>query len=183
MNFPSCNLEARPCLSPSLVALLTSSIPSNLSGFTNTHVVCSTQKHLLNLGALASLLRNNLFWPALTDSTLINNKGLTCFYDFYKDVFFHSFMDLAGEFHLPPSHPFRYFQIGHCAKPLFPVFLSSPWSLQWEDLLSHDPPQKSLISKVYNEIFLYSCICLILLLLLVTGRTILIPCQKYLQSP
>ena len=35
---------------------------------------------------------------------------------------------------------------------MFPVFPSSPPSLQWEELLRHDPLRKSLISKVYNAI-------------------------------
>ena len=165
MDLPWCNLEAQSCVSSSsLTALLTSSIPFNLSGFINNQVARSTLKiryqfrqhfKFKSESFLAPLLRNHLFRPALTDSTFFawHNKGLKCFNDIYKDVFFFcSFPDLSGEFHLPPSHLFRYFQIRHCAKALFPVFPSSPPSLQWEELLSHDPLHKSLISKVYNAI-------------------------------
>ena len=43
---PWCDLEAQSCVTSSLTALLTSSIPSNLSGFTNNQVVHSTLKIL-----------------------------------------------------------------------------------------------------------------------------------------
>ena len=36
-------------------------------------------------------------------------------------------------------------------------FPSLPPSLQWEELLSHDPLQKSLLSEVYKEILSFDC--------------------------
>ena len=133
VNLPWFNLEAQSCVSLSLPALLTSYIPFNLSGSTNNQVVPSTlkiwnqfRKHFKfkSVSTLAPLLKNDLFPPPLTDSTFLawHNKGLKCFADLYKDGSFHSFTYLSGEFHLPPSHLFRYFQIRHCAKALFPVF-------------------------------------------------------------
>lgn len=40
---------------------------------------------------------------------------------------------------------------------MFPAFPSLPSNPQWEELLTHDPLQKSLISKVYNEILSFDC--------------------------
>lgn len=44
VDLPWCDLEVQSCDSSSLTALLTSSIPSNLSGITNNQVVHSTLK-------------------------------------------------------------------------------------------------------------------------------------------
>ena len=77
MDLPWCNLEAQSCVSSSsLTALLTSSIPFNLSGFINNQVARSTLKiwyqfrrhfKFKSASILAPLLRNHLFRPALTD--------------------------------------------------------------------------------------------------------------------
>ena len=137
VNLPWCHLEAQSCVSSSLPALLTSSIPSNLSGFTNNQVVHSTlkiwyqfRKHFKfqSTSTLAPLLNNHLFRPPLTDSTFLtwHNKGLKRFEDLYKDGIFRSFTDLSGELHLPPSHLFRYFQIRHCAQSFVSSFSLLP---------------------------------------------------------
>lgn len=76
------------------------------------------------------------------------------FQDVYKDGIFRSFTDLSGEFHLPPSHLFRYFQIRHRAKSLFPPFPSSPPSQLWDEFFNLDPVQKSFISRVYYKLLL-----------------------------
>lgn len=160
---PWCKLEIHSCCSSSLPALLTSSIPTNFSGFTDNPVVISTLKiwfqfrRYLNSTSpsiSAPLLKNHLFQPALSDPTFSTwyDKGLKTFKDFYRDGTFRSFADLSSEFQLPPSHLFRYFQIRHCAKSLFPAFPSSPPLQLWEEFLSPDPPQKSFISKIYNKL-------------------------------
>ena len=114
MDLPWCILEAQSWVSSSLTALLTSSIPSNLSGFTKNQVVRSTLKiwyqfrSNFKLKSASTLQRNHLFRPELTDSTFFawHNKGLKYFNDLYKNSIFRSFTDLSGEFHLPPSHLF-----------------------------------------------------------------------------
>lgn len=160
---PWCKLEAESCVLSSLLALLTSSIPTSPSGFTNNQVVSSTLKiwyqfrrqfKFTSASTSAPLLKNHLFKPALTDSTFSvwHGKGLTFFKDLYRDGIFRSFTDLSCEFHLPPSHLFRYFQIRHCVKLLFPTFPSSPAIQLWEEFLCSNPFQKSLISKSYNKL-------------------------------
>lgn len=52
VDLPWCNLEAHSCISSSLVALLTSSIPSNLSGFSNNQVFGINLGDTLNLSQL-----------------------------------------------------------------------------------------------------------------------------------
>ncbi|KAF3840930.1 hypothetical protein F7725_006792 [Dissostichus mawsoni] len=117
MHPPWCRFEAQSCGSSSAMALLTSSIPTNLSGHTNNPV-----------------------------------KGLRTFRELYKDNTFRSFTDLSSEFELPTSHLFRYFQIRHCTKSLFPSFPSLPPNQIWDEFLCSDPLQKSLISKIYNKL-------------------------------
>ena len=73
--------------------------------------------------------------------------------------------------HAPPSwkflnkksfeHPLIFsvtFKLDSALKLYFHFhFPSLPPSLQWEELLSHDPLQKSLISEVYKEILSFDC--------------------------
>uniref|UniRef100_A0A3Q3ENM7 Reverse transcriptase domain-containing protein n=1 Tax=Kryptolebias marmoratus TaxID=37003 RepID=A0A3Q3ENM7_KRYMA len=165
IDLPWCRLEAQSCSPSSLKALLTSPITLNPSGFTSNLLVRSVLKiwnqfrrhfKFNSASTLAPLLKNHLFQPALTDPTFLSweNKGLTCFKDLYKEGIFRSFTDLSSEFHLPASHLFRYFQIRHCTRVLFPGFPSKPPNFQWEMFLSWDPLQRSFISKVYTEILL-----------------------------
>jgi len=160
---PWCKLEAQTCVSSSLLALLTSSIPINPSGFTKNQVVCSTLKiwyqfrrhfKFNSASTLAPLLRNHLFQPAISDSTfsIWHNKGLTMFKDLYKDGTFCSFAELSNKFQLPPLHFFRYLQIRHCVRPAFP---SLPPMQLWDEFLNLNPLQKPFISKVYDKLLSY----------------------------
>ena len=136
------------------------------SSFTDNQVVSSTLKiwyqfrrrfTFISASTSAPLLKNHLFKPALTDSTFSvwPGKGLIFFKDLYRDGIFRSFTDLSCVYQLPPSHLFRYFQIRHCVKSLFPTFPSSPTVQLWEEFLCSSPFQKSLISKMYNKLLSY----------------------------
>ena len=156
-----CRLEARSCSSSSPLALLTTSLPTNPSRFTNSPVVLSTIKiwfqfrrhfKFMTASTLMPLVKNHLFPPSLTDATytIWQSQGIKHFRDLYKDGIFFNFSDLSSQFNLPPSNLFRYFQIRHCASSLFPSYPSLPVNQPWDDLLSLKSSQKSLISKVYE---------------------------------
>uniref|UniRef100_A0A672IKH9 Reverse transcriptase domain-containing protein n=1 Tax=Salarias fasciatus TaxID=181472 RepID=A0A672IKH9_SALFA len=163
LNVPWCQLEAQSCTSSSLSALLTGSITTNPSGLTSSPVVISTlkiwfqfrkQHGFTGFSPLTPLLGNHAFKPTFIDPvfSIWHEKGLRCFKDFYKDGVFYSFTDLAQEFTLPSSHLFRYFQMRHCAKLLFPSFPHLPPAQPWAELLQLNPSQKSLITKIYVNI-------------------------------
>lgn len=166
VDIPWCHLEMQSCSSSSLRALLTGAPSVNPSGFISNPVVISTlniwfqfRKHFKFVAPTVSspLLKNHVFKPAFTDPvfTLWHERGLTSFKDFYRDGVFCSFAGLAGEFNLPPSHLFRYFQLRNCVKSLFSNFPQLPAEQVWDGLLQLNPTQKSLISKVYGIIQSY----------------------------
>ncbi len=166
VHSPWCTLEVHSCGSSSPMALLTSSTSTNFSGFTDNPVVRAAQKmwyqfrknfKFVSASLLTPLLKNHSFQPASSDPTFAiwHDKGLTTFKDLYKDGAFRSFADLSSEFQLPPSHLFRYFQVRHCAKSLFPTFPSIPLIQLWDDFLLSDPLQKSRISGIYNKLLSY----------------------------
>ena len=71
-------------------------------------------------------------------------------------VFFSALQISLGNF---ISHPLIFsvtFKLDTALTLYFHAFPSLPPSLQWEELLSHDPLQKSLIS-VYKEILSFDC--------------------------
>ena len=153
MHPPWCRFEAQSCGSSSAMALLTSSIPTNLSGHTNNPVVSSTLKiwyqfrrhfKFTSASTLAPLLGNHLFRPALSDPTFSvwHEKGLRTLRELYKDNTFRRFTDISSKFELPTSHLFRYFQIRYCTKSLFPSFPSLPPNQIWDEFLCSDPLQK-----------------------------------------
>uniref|UniRef100_A0A8C5H2E5 Reverse transcriptase domain-containing protein n=1 Tax=Gouania willdenowi TaxID=441366 RepID=A0A8C5H2E5_GOUWI len=155
-----CILERQSCSLSSLDALLASSLPLDPSGFTGNLVVRSTLRiwyqfrshfKFLSPSPKAPLIKNHLFTASYMDNVALqwHNKGIRCFRDLYKDGVFYSYAGLSGDFELPATHQFRFFQVRHCAISIFPNFPLLPPKQPWEDLLELELGQKSLISKIY----------------------------------
>ena len=141
-----CKLETQSCVSSSLPALLTSSLPISPSSFTKNPLVLSTLKiwiqfrrhfNVLFASTLMPLMDNYLFPPSLmnTSCNLWQGRGVKFFRDLFKDGTFATFSPLSSDFNLSTSHLFLYFQIRHCASSLFPCYLSLPVNQPWDNLL------------------------------------------------
>ncbi len=97
---------------------------------------------------MAPIHKNHLFLPPFSDSVLSlwEKKGLQCF----EDLFINNvFAELSLSFNLPSSHPFRYFQIRHCASSLFSGFPSLPTKSPWEEAFKLNLHMGGIISKIY----------------------------------
>lgn len=155
-----CKLETESFLFSSPLALLTSPLPLKASKLPKKPSVLSTIRIWFQFrqhfkftapSMLMSILNNHLFISSSWDAAFITwyDRGIKSFSDLFKDGVFRTFADISVEFNLPSSHQFRYFQIRHCARSLFPDVLNPPTHQTWDDLLSLNPFLKSFISRVY----------------------------------
>ena len=156
-----CHYEATSCISTSLTALVTSSLPVSMSQFTNNPIVINTLKIWFQLRryfgfkqilSLSPICNNHLFPPAKIDATFSfwRRQGISKFKDMYINCVFASFNDLSQKFGLPRSSLFRYFQARHFLTshdPNFPI-LSSMSGL--DDMLDSPFNSKRLISRIYD---------------------------------
>ncbi len=100
------------------------------------------------------ILNNIFFSPSCSDPAFriwpIN--GLVELNDLYEDGVFASFSFLSTKYSLPCSHLFRFFQVWHFVKKLFPHFPNRPPECPLDHFLTLSAGQKHLISVIYNLI-------------------------------
>lgn len=156
-----CQIEAASCISTSLRALVTSSLPISSWQHTTSLIVNNTLKiwaqfrknfGFENLLHLTPIHNNHLFLPARLDSefALWQRRGLHNFSDMYIDGVLASFQDLSHKFDLPRSSLFRYFQVRHFLQNHNPDFPNIIPSTAVDDLLKLTFKPKGLISRINN---------------------------------
>ena len=158
-----CRLEAASCISTSLRAPVTSSLPISFLQYTHNPIVINTLKIWIQLRRyyglktllhLSPIHNNHLFPPARLDSEFIlwQKQGIHNYKDMYINSIFASFDDLLHKLGLPWSSLFRYFQVRHFLQhhdPNFP-YITSPSGL--DDLLKSPFNSKRLISRINDSI-------------------------------
>ena len=156
-----CQLEATSCISTSLAALVTSSLPLPIARFTNNPMVISTLKiwsqfrknfGFTNLLHISPICNNHLFPPAYLDSafSLWLRQGISRFKDLYINSLFANFDDLSHKFGLPRSGLYRFFQIRHCLQGHDPNFPNLPVASGLDDILELAVTTKGLISRIMD---------------------------------
>lgn len=158
-----CRFEASSCISTSLNALVTSSLPLSISNFTNNPIVINTIKIWVqfrqsfgfnNFLHISFICNNHSFPPARIDSEffLWQRQGIFKFKDMYINGIFASFDELVHKFDLPRSSLFRYFQIRHFLQHNDPNFPGLPSLPSLDEMLDISFNTKKLISRLTDFI-------------------------------
>ncbi len=136
--------------------LAISRISSNLVVTSTIKIWVQFRKHfgLHRASIHTPILNNHFFSPSYSDPAFriwpIN--GLVELNDLYEDGVFASFSFLSTKYSLPSSHLFRFFQVRHFVKKLFPHFPNRPPECPLDHFLTLSAGQKHLISVIYNLI-------------------------------
>lgn len=158
-----CEIEARSCISTSLMALLTSELPIQATKHTSNPIVNATLKiwsqfrltfGLKGASKHSPICNNHHFIPSSIDSgfSMWQSLGLRSLKDLYTDGSFHSFTTLCERFNLPQSHLFRYFQVRNFAKQNNLDFPNTPCDTAADLIFNIPSHQKGIISKIYGSI-------------------------------
>jgi len=160
-----CTLEAQSAQSnhsSCLPALVCSSLPTKWSRFTSNPIVLSTLRiwaqfrnhyKFASPSPLSPICNNHLFPASSLDLTFTQwgRKKLSCFKSLYCKEGLDSFDNICQKYDLSRSNFFRYLQICHSVKVLFPSFPVLPTEAPWEEMTLLCP-EKGLISRLYSQL-------------------------------
>ena len=156
-----CQYEATSCISTSLTALVTYSLPVSTTQFTNNPIVINTLKIWFQMRrffdfkqtlSLSPICNNHLFSPAKLDATFSfwRRQGISKFRDMYINCVFASINCLSQKFGLPRSSLFQYFQVRHFLMSQDPNFPNVSSVSDLDDLLESPFNSKRLISRIHD---------------------------------
>lgn len=156
-------IEQASCKSACLPAIVASSLPlaspppsSNPILKQSLRIWSQLRRHFgLQAPSIhLTLVKNPLFPPSLLDDGFVNwhRVGIKAIKDLYVDNIFGSFSQLSQRYNLPQSHLFRYFQVRHFVRSIYPHFPHLPPKSNLDHILEVNISNRGTISRLYNLI-------------------------------